>query len=66
MRSTHHVPFLNLPHVTPIACENCGGKAHLILLTADAARIGHAVDQLAIWTFECTACGHLAQYCVDD
>jgi hypothetical protein len=66
MPSTQHDPFPNLPHITPIACENCGGKAHLILLTAEAARYGHAVNQIAIWTFECVTCGHLAQYCVDD
>jgi len=66
MPSTQHTPLMNLPHITPIACESCGGKAHLILLTAEAAKAGHGVQHMAIWTFECVTCGHLAQYCVDD
>jgi hypothetical protein len=66
MTSPQHVQFLNLPHITPIACESCGGKAHLVLLTADAARHGQMLHQVAIWTFECTTCGQMIQHCVDD
>jgi hypothetical protein len=66
MPSTQQVVRPNLPHITPIACENCGGKAHLTLLTAEATRKDHAVHHLVIWTFECVTCGHVAQYCMDD
>lgn len=66
MSSTHHVQFLNLPHITPIGCENCGGKAHLVLLTNEAAGNGHPLHQVTIWTFECVTCGHMTQHCLDD
>lgn len=66
MPSLQQGSLLKLPHITPIGCENCGGKAHLVLLTADAERNGHNVHQMAIWTFKCAICGHVTQYCVDD
>lgn len=66
MSSTQHVQFPNLPHITPIACENCGGKAHLVLLTGDAVGHHHMLHHASIWTFECTACGHMMQHCIDD
>ncbi len=66
MPSPQHVQLLNLPHMTPIACENCGGKAHLVLLTAEAAMNGHALHHVEIRTFECAACRHVMEYHVED
>jgi hypothetical protein len=66
MPSTLYGQGPNLPHVTPIACESCGGKAHLVLLTADAIGRHHLLHHASIWTFECTVCGHIAQHCIED
>jgi hypothetical protein len=41
-------------HVTPIACDTCGGKAHLSRCEPCAAAPGVRDT----WTFHCEACGN--------
>ena len=66
MPPTERAQLLSLPHITPIACENCDDAAHLVRLTTQAAMNGHALRHVQIWTFECTACQRLTAYQVDD
>jgi DNA-directed RNA polymerase subunit RPC12/RpoP len=48
-------PQADLPHVTPIACPKCGGKAHLIARGPDAfKRDGRSEVRI----YNCDECGH--------
>ena len=43
-----------LPHMTPIACEKCGGVAKLVSATIDS--VSRGVNET--WTYVCASCGH--------
>ena len=42
------------PHITPIECRKCGGKAYLVARSPDAFKRDGKTE---IWTYECSGCG---------
>jgi len=43
------------PHITPIECHKCGGKAYLVAQSPDAFKSDGKTE---ILTYECSSCGN--------
>jgi hypothetical protein len=48
------LPMPDLPNMSPIRCEKCGGSAALIASTLDGFSRGLHEN----WTYQCADCGH--------
>jgi hypothetical protein len=54
-------PKVDNSHLTPIYCEKCGGKAHL--MSCAPCTLSQGVRE--IWTFRCELCGEELKRVVD-